>query len=133
MSEFWRFRQPPRSILPRRLRWTAAVAGAAVLAGVPAGVSAYLRLRDQTRRAALTEFLHDPLAGDEGFRSAFPESREVERGDGSENEIEGDDALRRMVMNRILWGVPTPESTANLARVAYEESQRWSHLAPTRN
>ncbi|MBF5041989.1 hypothetical protein FGE12_06255 [Aggregicoccus sp. 17bor-14] len=87
-------------------------------------MSAYRRYVDQLARAKLRDFLKDPQAGDEGWREADPDAwRETAPGEG---EAEGDDAMRRMIAAKTLWGTRTPEAMEHLARVSHQEAQRWA-------
>ena len=95
-----------------------------VLLAVPTSVAAYVRVRDANRRLQLAEFLSDPLAGDDGWVK-MPWLNEE-----SDGEERGDDARRRQIATRILWGEKSPEASAEHARIAAAEQRRWWPVRP---
>ncbi|HYV45383.1 MAG TPA: hypothetical protein VFA20_11000, partial [Myxococcaceae bacterium] len=107
-----------RSKLDRRA-WRVASAVAALALALPASVAAYIRVRDTNRRLQLAEFLTDPLAGDDGWVE-MPWLQEEDEG-----EAKGDDARRRQIATRIMWGVKSPEASAETAKIASAEHRRW--------
>ncbi|NMO14350.1 hypothetical protein HPC49_02575 [Pyxidicoccus fallax] len=113
----------------RRLIATSTVVVVAVVA-VPSGASAYKRWKARNARTKISHFLKDPSAGEvspEVLQELMATRGEAEPEQG---EAEGDDAMRRRVASRMLWGVPTPEVMEHRARVAYRESRRWEKTLP---
>src|SRR5256885_10036847 len=92
---------------------------AVALLAIPTSVAAYVRIRDANRRLQLSEFYADPLAGDDGWVKMPWLSEEDDQGE------RGDDARRRQIAMRIMYGEKTPEVTAELARTADAEYRKW--------
>jgi hypothetical protein len=113
-----------------KTRWFYGLAGLAVVAAIPSAIAAYRHHRDALARAHLSDFLHDPQAGDEGWTEIVPHEEEDE---GFPEDPRSDDPLRRMIMERTLWGPQTPEATQHLAKVAYAESRKWASPLHQRN
>jgi hypothetical protein len=109
-------------------RWiiAAALCPVVLAIAVPWSVSAYKRMRRANERARLHQFLNDPSAGDLGWI----ESPELANQESRDDEEEGDDPRRRSIAARMLWGLPTPETTQALSEEARKESQRWAHMLP---
>ena len=109
-------------------RWTIALTLAIpILAiSIPTSVRAYRRWRDFAARSKLENFVTSPLAGDEGWIELDPPE------ETPENDLlpRPDDARRRLIAARALWGEATPEASAERARIAHAESIRWAHLLP---
>ncbi|HEY8211556.1 MAG TPA: hypothetical protein VIG99_28935 [Myxococcaceae bacterium] len=103
-----------------RRAWMVASAIGTLVVAVPTSVAAYVRIRDSNRRLQLTGFLADPLAGDDGWVQMPWLSEEEAVG-----EAEGDDARRRQIATRIMWGVKSPEASAELAKTAHAEYRKW--------
>src|SRR3954463_2025249 len=100
-----------RLSLTRRRAWMFVSALAVALLAIPTSVAAYVRVRDANRRLQLSEFLADPLAGDDGWVQ-MPWLN-----DEADDEAHGDDPRRRQIAMHIMYGEKSPEATAELARI----------------
>lgn len=111
-----------RRVLTARRTWLVLLV--VLVIALPASVVGFRRARNAQRRAALSQFLMNPASWDADW-IYLPAPDEEEEGGGPEEE-DGDDARRRDIATRILWGLRTPEGSAELSRISTAELAKWS-------